>query len=75
MLNNTGTANGQAEERATNISEISHNGRCHASDLHKLEIEELKRALADHTDILQATEVVHIQAAAAQAWKQEQGIT
>jgi hypothetical protein len=56
------------------ISQKSHNGRRHALDLQKLEIEELKRALADHADALQATEAAHIRAAAAQAREREQGV-
>jgi myosin protein heavy chain len=56
------------------ISQKSHNGRRHALDLQKLEVEELKRALADHADALQATEAAHIRAAAAQAREREQGV-
>ena len=56
------------------VSQKSHNGRRHALDLQKLEIEELKKALADHADALQATEAAHIRAAAAQAREREQGV-
>jgi hypothetical protein len=56
------------------VSQKSHNGRRHALDIQKLEIEELKRALADHADVLQATEAAHIRAAAAQAREREQDV-
>jgi len=56
------------------VSQKSHNGRRHALDMQKLEIEELKRALADHADALQATEAAHIRAAAAQAREREQDV-
>jgi myosin protein heavy chain len=56
------------------VSQKSHNGRRHALDIQKLEIEELKRALADHADVLQATEAAQIRAAAAQAREREQGV-
>jgi len=56
------------------VSQKSHNGRRHALDLQKLEIEELKKALADHADALQATEAAHVRAAAAQAREREQGV-
>lgn len=59
------------EQRA---SQKSHNDRRHALDLQKLEIEELKRALADHADALQATEAANIRAAAAQAREREQDV-
>jgi len=59
------------EQRA---SQKSHNGRRHALNLQKLEIEELKNALADHADALQATEAAHIRAAAAQAREREQDV-
>ena len=59
------------EQRA---SQKSHNGRRHALDMQKLEIEELKRALADHADALQATEAAQIRAAAAQAREREQDV-
>ena len=38
------------------VSQKSHNGRRHALDLQKLEIEELKKALTDQGDVLQVTE-------------------
>ena len=56
------------------VSQKSHNGRRHALDMQKLEIEELKRALADHSDALQATEAANIRAAAAQAREREQDV-
>ena len=56
------------------VSQKSHNGRRHALDMQKLEIEELKRALADHGDALQATEAANIRAAAAQAREREQDV-
>jgi myosin protein heavy chain len=56
------------------VSQKSHNGRRHALDLQKLEIEELKKMLADHADALQATEAAQIRAAAAQAREREQGV-
>ncbi|KAI0255954.1 hypothetical protein BJV78DRAFT_1279159 [Lactifluus subvellereus] len=59
------------EQRA---SQKSHNDRRHALDLQKLEIEELKKALADQADALQATEAAHIRAAAAQAREREQDV-
>lgn len=59
------------EQRA---SQKSHNGRCHALDMQKLEIEELKKALADHGDALQATEAAQLRAAAAQAREREQDV-
>jgi myosin protein heavy chain len=54
------------------VSQKSHNGRHHALDIQKLEMEELKRALADHADVLQATEAAHIRVAAPQAREHEQ---
>ena len=59
------------EQRA---SQKSHNGRRHALDLQKLEVEELKKALADQADALQATEAAHLRAAAAQAREREQDV-
>jgi hypothetical protein len=56
------------------VSQKSHNGRRHALDMQKLEIEELKRALTDHGDALQATEAANIRAAAAQAREREQDV-
>jgi HSP90 family molecular chaperone len=55
-------------------SQKSHDGRRHALDLQKLEIEELKNALADQADALQATEAAHIHAAAAQAREREMDV-
>ncbi|KAI9440630.1 hypothetical protein H4582DRAFT_1938265 [Lactarius indigo] len=48
-------------------SQRSHDSRRHALDLQRIEIEELKKALADQAGALQATEAAHIRAAAAQA--------
>ncbi|KAI9451888.1 hypothetical protein F5148DRAFT_1378754 [Russula earlei] len=56
------------------VSQKAHNGRRHALDMQKLEIEELKKALADHADALQATEAAQIRAAAAQAREREQDV-
>ena len=56
------------------VSQKSHNGRRHALDMQKLEIEELNRALADHADALQATDAANIRAAAAQAREREQDV-
>ncbi|KAI0288447.1 hypothetical protein BC826DRAFT_1093036 [Russula brevipes] len=56
------------------VSQKSHNGRRHALDMQKIEIEELKKALADHADALQATEAAHLRAAAAQAREREQDV-
>ena len=56
------------------VSQKSHNGRRHALDMQKIEIEELKRALADHSDALQATDAANIRAAAAQAREREQDV-
>jgi myosin protein heavy chain len=56
------------------VSQKSHNGRRHALDMQKIEIEELKKALADHADVLQATEAAHLRAAAAQAREREQDV-
>ena len=56
------------------VSQKSHNGRRHALDIQKIEIEELKKALADHADVLQATEAAQIRAAAAQAREREQHV-
>src|SRR6266436_1995771 len=61
----------RAEQR---VSQKSHNGRRHALDMQKLEIEELKGALADHADALQATEAAHIRVATAQAREREQDV-
>jgi hypothetical protein len=56
------------------VSQKSHNGRRHALDMQKIEIEELKKALADHADALQATEAAQLRAAAAQAREREQDV-
>jgi len=56
------------------VSQKSHNGRCHALDLQKLEIEELIKVLTDQADALQATEAAQIRASATQAQEREQGI-
>jgi hypothetical protein len=56
------------------VSQKSHNGRRHALDLQKLEVEELKKALTDQADTLQVTEAVQIRASATQAREREQGV-
>ncbi|KAH9040398.1 hypothetical protein EDB85DRAFT_1925960 [Lactarius pseudohatsudake] len=55
-------------------SQKSHDSRRHALDLQRIEIEELKKALADQAGALQATEAAHIRAAAAQAREREQDV-
>ena len=60
------------EEHKT--SQRSHDSRRHALDLQMIEIEELKKALADQAGALQATEAAHIRAAAAQAREREQDV-
>src|SRR6266404_2560740 len=55
-------------------SQKSHDSRRHALDLQRIEIDELKKALADQAGALQATEVAHIRAAAAQAREREQDV-
>ncbi|KAI9458189.1 hypothetical protein BJY52DRAFT_1270268 [Lactarius psammicola] len=56
------------------VSQRSHDSRRHALDLQRIEIEELKKALADQAGALQATEAAHIRAAAAQAREREQDV-
>jgi hypothetical protein len=56
------------------VSQKSHNGRRHALNLQKLEIEELKKALTDQGDMLQVTEAAQIRALATQAREREQGV-
>jgi hypothetical protein len=56
------------------VSQKSHNGRRHALNLQKLEIEELKKALTDQGDMLQVTEAAQIRASATQAREREQGV-
>ena len=55
-------------------SQRSHDSRRHALDLQRIEIEELKKALADQAGVLQASEAAHIRAAAAQAREREQDV-
>ena len=55
-------------------SQRSHDSRRHALDLQRIEIEELKKALADQSGLLQASEAAHIRAAAAQAREREQDV-
>jgi len=55
-------------------SQKSHDSRRHALDLQMIEIDELKKALADQAGALQATEAAHIRAAAAQAREREQDV-
>ncbi|KAH9074702.1 hypothetical protein EDB83DRAFT_2352798 [Lactarius deliciosus] len=55
-------------------SQRSHDSRRHALDLQRIEIEELKKALADQAGAIQATEAAHIRAAAAQAREREQDV-
>jgi hypothetical protein len=56
------------------VSQKSHNGRHHALDLQKLEIEELKKALTDQGNMLQVTEAAQIRASATQARERKQGV-
>ncbi|KAI0057426.1 hypothetical protein BV25DRAFT_1892643 [Artomyces pyxidatus] len=53
-------------------SQTSHDNRRHALDLQLLEIEDLKRALAERTDALQAAEAAQVRAASAHEREQEQ---